>query len=350
MTSLTWTASGPPTRPVPHGSGRRRARAALAVAGCAAALAATSLARRRGGAVGPFPGERLMKGASVVGGLALAVLASAGPTRPRARRIAEPVALGAAAALVQGGSQLLFDALAVALHRTTGPADQEAAVVDAPRVAARCLALGSAALTVSAVRQRPVGGARTCTRCGRPLRGDAPRFPSWSGYAACALSLPYPVVKLAWECGSDVGITRPDVIHNIPGGWLPVVPALAGSVLSLALVRPWGRVFPRWVPAVGGSRVPRPLVLAPASFAVAVLAQVAPAALVTAVRHSLDPLKPSVEEIGLRSWVPFTFYACWLLWGIALAGAAWEYHRAATDCPCDVPQASGPAAPGSLAA
>ncbi|MFD8455680.1 hypothetical protein [Streptomyces antimycoticus] len=310
---------------------RGRVRAAWAAAGCAATFAATALARRRERE--PFPGERLLKGASAAGGLALAALTAVPPARHRPRGAAELVARGAAAGLVQGGSHLLFDALAVALRRTAGTADADAAEVDPGRVAARCLALGSAALTLVAARWQAREGAGTCPRCGRRSRPAAPRALAWSGYAACALSLPYPVVKLAWECGSDIGITRPEVIHAVPGGWLPVVPALAGSLLSLALVRPWGRTFPRWVPAVGGSRVPRPLVLVPSCFGLAVLAEVAPAALVAGVRYVNDPATPPVEEIGLRPWVPLTFYASWVLWGVALAGAAWEYHRTTAGCP-----------------
>ncbi len=39
---------------------------------------------------------------------------------------------------------------------------------------------------------------------------------------------------------------------------------LAGTVLPLALVHSWGRVFPRWVPLLGGRRTPRWLLLGPA--------------------------------------------------------------------------------------
>ncbi|HLL67976.1 MAG TPA: hypothetical protein VK453_20010 [Micromonosporaceae bacterium] len=39
--------------------------------------------------------------------------------------------------------------------------------------------------------------------------------------------------------------------------------ALLAAVLSLALIRPWGLVFPRWVPLLAGRRVPRYLLVIP---------------------------------------------------------------------------------------
>jgi hypothetical protein len=46
--------------------------------------------------------------------------------------------------------------------------------------------------------------------------------------------------------------------------------ALLPAVLAVALVRPWGLVFPRWVPVVAGRRVPRLLPIVP-GYAVTVL-------------------------------------------------------------------------------
>ncbi|MER6299872.1 hypothetical protein ABT247_09900 [Kitasatospora sp. NPDC001539] len=317
------------------------------MAGCAATLLASTLARRRGGGAVRHPGERLVRGASVVGALALGAALVPDPVASRhRRRIAELGALGAAVGLAQGGSPVLFDVLGAVFRRAIGPAAPEAPGGDAGRFAVRFLALGSAALTASAVTRNAAHGVETCAGCGRPAPDGRLRAPAWSGYAAVALSLPYPVVKLAWECGSDLGITRPELIHGIRGGWVPVVPALVGSVLSLALVRPWGRVFPRWVPAVGGSRVPRVLVLGPACFSTALLAQVGPAAFMSGVRHYFGPRKPT-DDFGLRPWVPLTFYASWMLWGPALGAATWEYHRTTAGCPACPPGRDGAGGSGA---
>ncbi|MYV60679.1 hypothetical protein GTW37_15480 [Streptomyces sp. SID4931] len=334
MTSSTRRERNSPARPT-----RWKAQAALAIAGSAATYTAGVLARRRGGTGSPFPGERLIKGASLVGGLALSALVSGGAQGPVARRAASIAAQASAAALLQGGSHLLFDAMGAAHRRMAGPGD--AAPAAPGRVLARCLGVGTASLTVLAARNRPEPGSPVCEECRRPLGGHAFRTPPWSGYAACVLSLPYPVIKLAWECGSDIGITRPDVIHGIRGAWIPVLPALAGSILSLALVRPWGRVVPARIPGVGGEPVPRWVVLGPAVFGMAVLLQVAPAAVLAGVRYSRDPRSPSVEEIGLRSWVPLGFYTSWLLWGVALGAAALEYHRTHVGCSACAARAAG---------
>ncbi|MGW3040408.1 hypothetical protein ACWC9T_10230 [Kitasatospora sp. NPDC001159] len=347
MTTSEWAGGVPGTRSAEHRRARLRARTALAMAGCAATFAASALARRSGGS-SRYPGERLVRGASVVGGLALGAALAADPAVPRrARRVAEVGALGAAAGLAQGGSPVLFDVLGALVRRMTGSGDPDVPRFEAGRVVVRSLALGSAALTASAATRSAAHGAAACDECGRPAPEDRMRAPSWSGYAAVALSLPYPVVKLAWECGSNVGITRPEVIHNAPGGWVPVVPALAGTVLSLALVRPFGRDFPRWVPAVGGSRVPRLLVLGPACFGTALLAQVGPGAFMSLVRHYFGPRKASTDDFGLRPWVPWTFYSCWMLWGVALGAATWEYHRTTTGCPACAPGRGGNGAPAT---
>ncbi|MFI6848203.1 hypothetical protein OG535_07150 [Kitasatospora sp. NBC_00085] len=335
MTTSEWAGGFPGLRSTRHRrGGRSRARTALAMAGCAATFAVSTLVRRRSPGTDPYPGERLVRGASVVGGLALGAALAAHPAIPqRVGRVARFGALGAAAGLSQGGSHVLFDLLGALFRRAIGSADPDAPGADAGRVAVRSLALGSAALALSAAGRQAADGVPPCVRCGRPAPDGRLRAPSWSGYAAVALSLPYPVVKLAWECGSDVGMTQPEVIHNIPGGWVPVLPALAGSVLSLALVQPWGRVFPRWVPVVGGSRVPRLLVLGPACFGTALLAQVGPAAFMSAVRQYFGPQQACADDFGLRPWVPLTFYASWMLWGAALGAAAWEYHRTTAGCP-----------------
>jgi len=39
--------------------------------------------------------------------------------------------------------------------------------------------------------------------------------------------------------------------------------AVLPAILAVALVRPWGLIFPRWVPLLAGRRVPRLLLLAP---------------------------------------------------------------------------------------
>ncbi|MGK4585319.1 hypothetical protein [Kitasatospora sp. HPMI-4] len=95
--------------------------------------------------------------------------------------------------------------------------------------------------------------------------------------------------------------------------------AMAG-VLALSMVRPWGLVFPRWVPLVAGRRVP-PRTLASTAFTVAafLLLYTVWAAVLTAVQWN---------EPGIFSrWIVVYGIPQFLVWGIGLLIAARSYRR-----------------------
>jgi hypothetical protein len=101
---------------------------------------------------------------------------------------------------------------------------------------------------------------------------------------------------------------------------------LAGTVLPLALVHSWGRVFPCWVPGIAGRRVPRWLVLGPA-FAIgggltfyfgASIAGFAAATVNGTWRRSGSSLPLAFF------WVAMPAY---LTWGVGLVVAAVAYSR-----------------------
>jgi hypothetical protein len=90
---------------------------------------------------------------------------------------------------------------------------------------------------------------------------------SWAAYAACGVALAYAVVSFYWAFGGTAGIDiLGERLEELARSDDPVVlwlagaagvAKLAGAVLALALVRPWGRVVPRrvlvaaaWVGAV----------------------------------------------------------------------------------------------------
>jgi hypothetical protein len=96
--------------------------------------------------------------------------------------------------------------------------------------------------------------------------GQGRRF-GWAAYAACGVALAYAVVSFYWAFGGTAGIdTLGGRLEELARNEDPVVlwlagaagvAKLAGAVLALALVRPWGRVVPRrvlvvaaWVGAV----------------------------------------------------------------------------------------------------
>lgn len=104
-----------------------------------------------------------------------------------------------------------------------------------------------------------------CLFCGRTRTREGssrpPRWAWWAAYAAVAGCL----LRLGAQAAVGFGeLTAASTaakrsVMMFEAGFL-----LAGTVLPLALVHSWGRVFPRWVPLLAGRRVPRWLVLGPA--------------------------------------------------------------------------------------
>ena len=114
-------------------------------------------------------------------------------------------------------------------------------------------------------------------------------------------------------------------------GVIVVLVKIAGALLALALVRPWGARFGRrflWVAAVAGSFV---LVFYGA-------AQVVVGGLVLA-----DVITPSgpVDEHALR-WHVFLWDLWFLIWGVALGIAAYRYHQDTRSAPRSAPVGARP--------
>ena len=87
----------------------------------------------------------------------------------------------------------------------------------------------------------------------RPIR--RPRATAWSAYAACALALLSAVPSFYWALGGTAGLdTVGGAIEDLARARDPAGVALgigagvlkvAGGLLALALVRPWGPAVPR---------------------------------------------------------------------------------------------------------
>ena len=76
----------------------------------------------------------------------------------------------------------------------------------------------------------------------------------WAAYAACGVALAYAVVSFYWAFGGTAGVgTLGGRLEELGRSgdpavlWLAGVAGVlkvAGAVLALALVRPWGRLVP----------------------------------------------------------------------------------------------------------
>ncbi|KAB2344449.1 hypothetical protein [Actinomadura rudentiformis] len=115
---------------------------------------------------------------------------------------------------------------------------------------------------------------------GRPVDG-VPRWIVLAAYATTLAAVPSAIWRIALGLGAPLG--PPITGEGDPDGDLPSwVPGWAYLVvlsvvtealafLTVGLVRSWGEVFPRWIPFIGGRRVPTPAAVIPAALGAAVL-------------------------------------------------------------------------------
>ena len=163
-----------------------------------------------------------------------------------------------------------------------------------------------------------------CLFCGRTRTAVRPTQPlawaRWAAYAAVAGCMTRLLAQLAVGFGSSL-------LHG--GGSVLMFEAgflLAGTLLPLALVHSWGRVFPRWVPLLAGRRVPRWLLLGPA-FGIGGFMSVYFG--FTAVKLAVGTLSGTWDQ-GAGS-LPLAFFwvavPAYLTWGVGLGAAALGYYQ-----------------------
>ncbi|GAA1960279.1 hypothetical protein GCM10009738_38630 [Kitasatospora viridis] len=117
--------------------------------------------------------------------------------------------------------------------------------------------------------------------------------------------------------------------RSMPGWGTVYVFCLSGlaellGFLSLGLVRPWGQVLVRWLPWLGGRRVPPWVAVTVAGLgATAVTVVVWWASLGPWARNMSDPESPH----GLAGFVMTACYAPLLGWGPLLAVVTVDYYR-----------------------
>ncbi|MEV0843291.1 hypothetical protein AB0I55_27575 [Actinocatenispora sera] len=186
--------------------------------------------------------------------------------------------------------------------------------------------LGAVLLAVAAIRRtRTLRGA--CLRCGRTDRSrHVGRVPAWAwlgAYLAVAGCLTRLAAQLAVGLGAGPMQAAPATVA-FEVGFL-----LAGTLLPLATVHRWGRVWPRWLPGLRGHRVPRWLVLGPASVLAAGLL----------VYFGISLAQLVVDPAGWTTGydLPLGFFwvaiPAYVLWGLGLAaGTVWYQRRTRPHC------------------
>jgi hypothetical protein len=163
-----------------------------------------------------------------------------------------------------------------------------------------------------------------------PRPATRPRAAASAAYAACALALLSAVPSFYWAFGGTAGLgTVGGAIEELArsGGAGAValgagagVLKLAGGLLALALVRPWGRAVPRRL-LLGAAWAGATVLTAYGGLLVAVGALV----LVGAVRPS-GPVDRTALRWHVLLWDPW-----FLVWGLVLGVAALRSGRASRD-------------------
>ena len=152
---------------------------------------------------------------------------------------------------------------------------------------------------------------------------------TWPAYAAAAVALSFALVSLYWAAGGMAGMgTLGGEIEELarardPGlvaaTWVAAVLKVAGAVLALALVRPWG------------GRVPRRALVFTAWAGAALLTlygatQTAAVGLLwLGVEENTDRLSAGAVRWRTLLWEPW-----FLVWGLLLGLAAWRFTRGST--------------------
>ncbi|MBB5078908.1 hypothetical protein [Nonomuraea endophytica] len=182
-----------------------------------------------------------------------------------------------------------------------------------------------------AVTRRSAGA---CQSCGRTeahaahwsTPAGAARWGRWAAYTAFAVPLFYSVVRWAWALKIPLLFSEEGIrwLHETGMAWAGAGLATfgaVGGVLTLGLVRPWGEVWPRWVPVLAGRPVPRKLPLGAAGAVTAILASAG--AVAVRVTDWTDP----------SSWLVSPM-AYWPVWAVALGLATLAYYyRTRPACP-----------------
>ena len=210
------------------------------------------------------------------------------------------------------------------------PAGLAGRPTDWPDVADRLLLLGGGLVSgAAAATLRPPGCGHPRVPAGRPVPGWLRRW----AYAAVAV----PVVGWAvphglWLFGVPVGIPaaqlreiRTELVDTSPVVGAAIVGApVLGALLTVGLIRPWGRIFPSWLPWLAGRRVPRPLALAPAS-AVALCLTFYGVLSSWIVVDGLRTGETTWSDVR-TGWAVTATVVVFVAWGVALGVTTWGYH------------------------
>ena len=193
------------------------------------------------------------------------------------------------------------------------------------------LGAGLLAATTTQYRRSQHPGCPRCARTGPVTQWDAPRCgppPRWAQTAAY-LAVAGMITRFAAQ--AIIGFGARPFTENASATLFDVGFVLAGSLLPLALVHRWGRIWPRWVLPLAGRTVPRWLVAGPALVLSAGLTAYFGVGTEQLLIAALGG--PEQDNGGLSLVFMWIAVPSYLVWGLAMGAAAISYHQR-TRSPC----------------
>ncbi|MFE5809913.1 hypothetical protein [Streptomyces sp. NPDC056491] len=156
----------------------------------------------------------------------------------------------------------------------------------------------------------------------RPIR--------WAAHAAALTLAPSGLWRVAIAVGIPVGWGAGSGLEAelFPGRWSFYLVALSLfaeglGLLSLGLVQRWGEVVPRWIPWLGGRRIPTLVAVVPAALGAVAVTLVT----VLAAFHWSTSMAAPGAPTGAGWWLMTFCYAPLVLWGPLLAVVTVAYWR-----------------------
>lgn len=162
---------------------------------------------------------------------------------------------------------------------------------------------------------------------------DVPRWANLAAHATLLATLPSGLWRIAMGLGIPVGFTAQGLDEfGIPGWGTAYVFGLsllaeALAFLTLGLVRPWGEVWPRWIPGLRGRRIPPLAAILPAAAGAITLTALGVQGLFGWAEAGSSMAAGSWEDSPVYGVVMAACYAPLLLWGPLLAAVTVHYAR-----------------------
>jgi hypothetical protein len=170
---------------------------------------------------------------------------------------------------------------------------------------------------------------------GRPVAG-VPRWAILAAYAAALTTLPstvWRIVGFVFDAPLVERTTVPRPVHGpvlFDGVWYILTLSVVSEVLAflaLGLVCEWGEVWPRWIPGLGGRRIPVPAVVVPAGIGAVALLIFPYALAMIASGRMIDGTPAAPITQGWQTTVFWIAYLPLVAWGPLLAILTVHYHR-----------------------